>query len=86
MSGAGISVRIWGKNVSYAHIGMNAVHGVLMMTKKMMIENSCDGCEYYDPEDDVCKAFSCNPFECDLPLPCEEGYDENQNKKSVDSI
>ena len=56
------------------------------MKKKMMIENSCDGCEYYDPEDDICKAFSCNPFECDLPLPCEEGYDENKSKKSVDSI
>lgn len=41
------------------------------MYDKAYPEESCNGCEYYDAEEDYCKALSCNPFNCDEPLPCE---------------
>lgn len=31
----------------------------------------CETCEYYDHEDGRCTAFTCDPFSCDEPLPCE---------------
>lgn len=30
----------------------------------------CETCEFYDKEDDYCKAFECNGLECPK-LPCE---------------
>ena len=32
----------------------------------------CIDCKFYDVEDDRCSAFSCDPFSCDDPLPCEK--------------
>ncbi len=34
------------------------------------MDNECAGCEYYDADEDVCKAFECNGLDCPL-LPCE---------------
>lgn len=35
----------------------------------------CEGCDYFDEEENVCLAFECNWLECPS-LPCEEGYNE----------
>ena len=35
------------------------------------MDDECKECEYYDHENGICKEFSCNPFFCDEPLPCE---------------
>lgn len=36
-------------------------------------EDDCKSCEFYDKEDNRCKAVECWPFmDCDEPLPCEE--------------
>ena len=38
-----------------------------------MDEVNCLSCEYYDAEDDRCRAFDCWPgVDCTAPLPCEE--------------
>ena len=38
-----------------------------------MKEDDCKSCEFYDKEDNRCKAVECWPFmDCDEPLPCEE--------------
>lgn len=38
-----------------------------------MDEINCLNCEYYDAEDDRCRAFDCWPgVDCTAPLPCEE--------------
>ena len=35
-------------------------------------EPTCDGCEFYNAEDEVCEALDCNILtDCDAPLPCE---------------
>lgn len=36
----------------------------------MSDEKDCTGCDYYDPEDDVCLALECYGTDC-APLPCE---------------
>lgn len=37
-----------------------------------MNDQSCDGCQYFDAEDNVCSAMECWPVaDCDEPLPCE---------------
>lgn len=36
-----------------------------------MMEDECKDCEYYDPEEGICKAFECNGLECP-ELPCEK--------------
>lgn len=33
---------------------------------------NCEECEYYDLEEEYCKAFICAPGFCDDPLPCEK--------------
>ena len=32
---------------------------------------NCEDCEYYDADDDYCKAFACDGIDCPS-LPCEE--------------
>lgn len=34
-------------------------------------ENECLDCDWYDPEEDVCKAFVCDGINCP-ELPCEK--------------
>lgn len=45
------------------------------------MKNECDGCRYYDADDDICGALECDGMDCDTPLPCElretEYTDEN---------
>lgn len=36
------------------------------------MEHECEGCEHYDPDEEVCRAFECNGLECPA-LSCEEG-------------
>lgn len=43
-----------------------------------MDEINCLNCEYYDAEDDRCRAFDCwLGVDCTAPLPCEENDDAN---------
>lgn len=37
------------------------------------MENECKGCEYYDQEENICKACDCWPvMDCDEKLPYEK--------------
>lgn len=36
--------------------------------------SDCEGCDYYDADDDRCKAFVCDGLNCPT-LPCEEDTD-----------
>lgn len=45
------------------------------MNKKKENSNECEGCEYYDKEDDICGAFVCDGLSCPM-LPCEKSYIE----------
>ena len=44
------------------------------------MEETCDGCKYYDYEDDRCKAFTCDGIDCP-DLPCEEGRSGRSGEK-----
>lgn len=39
--------------------------------------NECDGCEYYNEEEDICTAFVCDGLSCP-ELPCERAESEAQ--------
>lgn len=45
------------------------------MSKKKSESTECKTCEFYDKEDDYCKAFECNGLECPK-LPCEEVHEQ----------
>lgn len=40
----------------------------------------CENCDYYNADDDVCRACECWPYlDCDAPLPCEKDTDNSEN-------
>lgn len=53
------------------------------------LELDCKQCRHFNAEENNCGAFTCTPFTCDDPLPCEKGnnhiktyiYGENKWKK-----
>ena len=47
-------------------------------------DSECDTCEFFDPDEERCRAFECNGLECPS-LPCEqEEFNDNRNNDTIE--